>query len=124
MLEAQFEEAPRETAYYLSWVLLESGFVPLARGDHDAAIALFTEALELTRKMGARFQEALFVDALCWAHRSKGTTRAPSSSVARLSSSPRPRRPWSGRAGSTRRSGGRCWRRATPRRRPRRSSAG
>jgi class 3 adenylate cyclase/tetratricopeptide (TPR) repeat protein len=71
-LEAQFDEAPRDTAYYLSWVLLESGFVPLARGDHDAAIALFTEALELTRKMGARFQEALFVDALCWAHRSKG----------------------------------------------------
>ncbi len=72
MLEAQFDEAPRETSYYLTWVLLESGFVPLARGDHDAAIALFEEALELTRKMRARFQEALFVDALCWAYRSRG----------------------------------------------------
>jgi tetratricopeptide (TPR) repeat protein len=72
LLEDQLDETPREAAYYLSWVLLESGFVPLARGEIDAALALFEEALELTRRMGARFQEALFVDAIAWAHRSRG----------------------------------------------------
>jgi predicted ATPase len=71
-LEAQLDERPVESAYYLSWVLLESAFVPLARGDFDSAIKLITEALELTRRIGARFQEALFVDALCWAYRSRG----------------------------------------------------
>lgn len=62
----------REDAYYLSWVMLESAFVPLARGSFEEAIERIGEALELTRRMRARFQEPLFIDALCWAYRSKG----------------------------------------------------
>jgi class 3 adenylate cyclase/tetratricopeptide (TPR) repeat protein len=72
MLERRLDAEPRDAAYYLSWVMLESAFVPLARGDVDPAIALISEALELTRRIGVRFQEGLFIDALCWAHRAKG----------------------------------------------------
>ena len=72
ILENRLEADPRDASYYLSWVLLESAFVPLARGDFDPAIALITEGLELTRRIGVRFQEGLFIDGLSWAQRSKG----------------------------------------------------
>jgi class 3 adenylate cyclase/tetratricopeptide (TPR) repeat protein len=72
MLEQRLATEPQDASYYLSWVLLESAFVPLARGEFDSAIELISEGLELTRRIGVRFQEGLFIDALCWAHRSKG----------------------------------------------------
>ncbi len=61
-----------EDDYYLPWVVLESAFVPLARGEWEPALARINEALELTRAQGARLQEPMFLDALCWAYRSKG----------------------------------------------------
>jgi class 3 adenylate cyclase/tetratricopeptide (TPR) repeat protein len=61
-----------EDAFYIPWVLLESAFVPLARGRWDQAQGRLDEALELTRTQGYRYQEPLFLDALCWLHRAKG----------------------------------------------------
>ncbi len=62
----------REDAWYVPWVLLESGFVPLARGRWDDALAILDEALDLTRSRSHRYQEPLFLDALGWLHRAKG----------------------------------------------------
>ncbi|MGH2926177.1 MAG: hypothetical protein ACRDK1_09425, partial [Solirubrobacterales bacterium] len=70
-LLATLRERP-EDAYYLSWVLLESAFVPLARGRWDDARDRFLEALELTRRQGSRYQEPLFVEGLCWLHAAEG----------------------------------------------------
>jgi class 3 adenylate cyclase/tetratricopeptide (TPR) repeat protein len=61
-----------EDEWYLPWVLLESGFVPLARGRWDEASERFHEALELTRSRGRRYQEPLFLDAVGWLHRMRG----------------------------------------------------
>ena len=61
-----------EDAYYLPWVLLESAFVPLARGRWDDAQDRLEEALELTRRHGSRYQEPMFVEGLCWLHGAKG----------------------------------------------------
>ena len=58
--------------WYVPWVMLEAGFVPLARGRWDQARELLSEALELTRSRGHRYQEPLFLDALGWLHRAKG----------------------------------------------------
>jgi tetratricopeptide (TPR) repeat protein len=59
-------------SFYVPWVLLESAFVPLARGRWDEAEERLAEALELTRNQGYRYQEPLFLDALCWLHLAKG----------------------------------------------------
>jgi tetratricopeptide (TPR) repeat protein len=60
-----------EDAWYVPWVTLESGFVPLARGDWQEAERRLGEALELTRARGARYQEPLFLDALGWLNRAR-----------------------------------------------------
>ena len=52
--------------------LLESAFVPLARGRWDEALDRLEEALELTRSRGYRYQEPMFVEGRCWLHRAKG----------------------------------------------------
>jgi predicted ATPase/class 3 adenylate cyclase len=61
-----------EDDWYVPWVMLEAGFVPLARGRWEEAQELLAEALELTRGRGMRFQEPLFLDALGWLHRARG----------------------------------------------------
>jgi class 3 adenylate cyclase/tetratricopeptide (TPR) repeat protein len=61
-----------EDSYYLPWVLLESAFVPLARGRWDDARDRLEEALELTRSHGSRYQEPLFVEGLCRLHLAEG----------------------------------------------------
>ncbi|MFL5870750.1 MAG: AAA family ATPase [Solirubrobacterales bacterium] len=61
-----------EDAWYVPWVMLEAGFVPLARGQWEAAQRLLDEALELTRRRGHRYQEPLFLDAIGWLHRARG----------------------------------------------------
>ncbi len=57
---------------YLEWTLLESGFVPLARGDFDEALRRIEEALAMVRRRGRVMHEAVFIEALCWANRSRG----------------------------------------------------
>jgi tetratricopeptide (TPR) repeat protein len=46
--------------------------VPLARGRFDEALGRLDEALELTRSRGYRYQEPMFIEALCWLHRAAG----------------------------------------------------
>ncbi len=70
-LLASLRERP-EDSYYLPWVLLESAFVPLARGRWDDARDRLEKALELTRIYGSRYQEPLFVEGLCWLHAAEG----------------------------------------------------
>jgi predicted ATPase/class 3 adenylate cyclase len=70
--ERSTDQRAHEDEYYLPWVMLEAAFVPIARGHWDEAILRVEEAVELTRRHGSRFFEPLFIDALCWAHRSKG----------------------------------------------------
>jgi class 3 adenylate cyclase/tetratricopeptide (TPR) repeat protein len=70
--ERDADELTHEDQFYLPWVMLEAAFVPLARGRWDEAIRRIGEAVEMTRSRGSHFFEPLFVDALCWAHRSRG----------------------------------------------------
>ncbi len=61
-----------EDDFYLQFALLESAFAPLGAGRFDQATARIEEALELLRQSGRLIHESLFVDALCWAYRSRG----------------------------------------------------
>jgi predicted ATPase/class 3 adenylate cyclase len=70
-LLASLRDRP-EDDWYVPWVMLEAGFVPLARGRWNEANQLLGEALELTRSRGMRFQEPLFLDALGWLDRARG----------------------------------------------------
>jgi class 3 adenylate cyclase len=71
-LLAALRARPEENEWYLPWAVLESGFVPLARGQWGEAAGRFGEALELTRARGRRYQEPLFLDALGWLERARG----------------------------------------------------
>ena len=64
--------AQPEDDFYLQFVLLESAFVPLGAGRFEEALARIEEALALARQRGRLVHEPLFIDALCWAHRSRG----------------------------------------------------
>jgi class 3 adenylate cyclase/tetratricopeptide (TPR) repeat protein len=61
-----------EDVYYRSWVLLEWAFVPLAAADWATAQERLEEALELNRERASRSHDAMYLDALCWLHRSRG----------------------------------------------------
>lgn len=54
------------------WVLLERAFVPIARACWEQALAAVDEALRANRRLRNRFAEPVFLDALCWIHRSRG----------------------------------------------------
>ncbi len=69
---ANIFRARPEDAFYLQFVLLESAFAPLGAGRFEEAIARIEEALALLRRRGRLIHEPLFIDALCWAHRSRG----------------------------------------------------
>ena len=64
--------AQPEDEFYLQFVLLESAFAPLGAGRFEEAIARIEEALALLRQRGRLIHEPLFIDALCWAYRSRG----------------------------------------------------
>jgi DNA-binding SARP family transcriptional activator len=56
----------------LMWAVQEAGFIPLAAGDWDAALASFDEALEISRRVGARAFEGWFLAHTGWTHRLAG----------------------------------------------------
>jgi tetratricopeptide (TPR) repeat protein len=56
----------------LQWAVQEAGFIPLAAGDWDAALACFDEALEISRRVGARAFEGWFLAHAGWTHRLAG----------------------------------------------------
>lgn len=59
-------------SWYLQWAVFESSLIPMAEGRWDRAIARTEEALALNRQIGDRADEAYFVAALGWLHRSRG----------------------------------------------------
>lgn len=69
---ARILRAQVDDDFYLQFVLLESAFAPLGAGRFEEAIAGIEEALALVRQRGRLIHEPLFIDALCWAHRSRG----------------------------------------------------
>ncbi|MDP8968579.1 MAG: AAA family ATPase [Actinomycetota bacterium] len=54
------------------WVLLERAFVSIAGARWEQALAAVEEALRANRLLRNRFAEPVFLDALCWTHRSRG----------------------------------------------------
>jgi DNA-binding SARP family transcriptional activator len=56
----------------LQWAVQEAGFIPLAAGDWDAALTCFDEALEISRRVGARAFEGWFLAHTGWTHRLAG----------------------------------------------------
>jgi tetratricopeptide (TPR) repeat protein len=56
----------------LAFALLESAFVPLARGHWHAAEDRLQRALNMNATSGNAFTRPLFMDAQCWMHRSRG----------------------------------------------------
>jgi DNA-binding SARP family transcriptional activator/tetratricopeptide (TPR) repeat protein len=56
----------------LQWTVFESSFVPLAAGDHAAALARMTEALEINRRSGYVASESWHLAHLGWVHRLAG----------------------------------------------------
>lgn len=62
----------RDSSFYIAWVVLEAAFVPLGAGRWDEAIGQIEEAIAMVRRRGLRMHEPLFIDALCWAYRSRG----------------------------------------------------
>ena len=69
---ARMFRAQPEDDFYLQFVLLESAFVPLGAGRFEEGVARIEEALALVRQRGRSIHEPLFIDALCWAYRSRG----------------------------------------------------
>ncbi len=61
-----------DRTFYLHWVLLEAAFVDVAACRWEEAIERLDEALAQSRRGGTRMHESLFIDALCWTHRSRG----------------------------------------------------
>jgi DNA-binding SARP family transcriptional activator len=57
---------------WFDWVLLERAFIPIAQARWEDAFAGLQEALEANRRLMDRMGEPLFLDALCWCHRSRG----------------------------------------------------
>ena len=61
-----------DRTFYLHWVLLEASFVHVAACRWEEAVARLDEALAQSRRAGTSMHESLFIDALCWTHRSRG----------------------------------------------------
>ncbi len=68
------EQALRRTGdlWSLQWTVFESSFVPLAAGDHAAALARMNEALEINRRSGYLAAESWYLAHLGWVHRLAG----------------------------------------------------
>lgn len=62
----------RGDLWLLQWAVFESSFVPLARGDLDAARRLMLEALDLNRRSGFLAYRSWFLAHLAWAARLSG----------------------------------------------------
>jgi DNA-binding SARP family transcriptional activator/tetratricopeptide (TPR) repeat protein len=56
----------------LQWAILESAFVPMARGQWPSAVARIRSALEVNRRVGYSAHASMFVAHLGWIHRSRG----------------------------------------------------
>ena len=73
LLELHRRAAPDGELHPLDdWVLLERSFVPIARARWDEALADVEDAVSANRRLRNRFAEPVFLDALCWTHRSHG----------------------------------------------------
>jgi class 3 adenylate cyclase/tetratricopeptide (TPR) repeat protein len=62
--------------FFLSFALLESAFVPLARGAFAAARERLEDALAVNAELGDLSSRPLFLDTLCWLERSRGDYRS------------------------------------------------
>ena len=58
--------------YFLDWSTFESSFVPMARGQWDAAVARMEEAMALTLRSGYLQFRPMFLAHIGWVHRSRG----------------------------------------------------
>jgi class 3 adenylate cyclase/tetratricopeptide (TPR) repeat protein len=58
--------------FYLSFALLESAYVPLARGAFEAARQRLDAAMAVNAELGDLSSRPLFLDTLCWLERSRG----------------------------------------------------
>jgi tetratricopeptide (TPR) repeat protein len=62
----------RDDLWFLQWTILESAFVPLARGRHEEALERLHTALDISHRIGDNDSEPLMHDALSWTHRARG----------------------------------------------------
>ncbi len=62
----------RGELWLLHWSVFESSFIPMARAQWDRAAKRIEEAIELTRRIGYRTADPMYVAHLGWIHRSRG----------------------------------------------------
>jgi tetratricopeptide (TPR) repeat protein len=62
----------QDDRFMLAFALLEGAFVPLARGHWRAAEDRLQRAIDMNATSGNAFTRPLFLDAVCWMHRSRG----------------------------------------------------